>query len=90
VLNLEAGHYFYSWELPRWRGKIGIGSQYACAEHDAAGQYFDGARTYRLHLPPNIPAKDFWSVIVYDPQMRTMLQTDQRFPSAGSQKEDSS
>jgi hypothetical protein len=65
---------------------IGRGSQYALAERDAVGQYLDGARTYRLHLPPNIPAKDFWSVIVYDPQTRSMLQTDQQFPGTGSQR----
>jgi hypothetical protein len=66
---------------------VGIGSQYAYTEHDAAGNYLDGAKTYRLHLPSNIPAKDFWSVIVYDPQTRTMLQTDQQFPSVNGQKE---
>ncbi len=41
---------------------------------------------YHLHLPPNIPAKDFWSVSVYDNQTRSMLQTDQQFPSVGSQR----
>jgi len=65
---------------------VGVGSQYAVADHDATGRYLDGAKTYRLHLPPNIPAKDFWSVLVYDPQTRSMLQTDQQFPSTGSQK----
>jgi hypothetical protein len=91
VYNLDAqARYFYgSWGISpamAWK-KVGIGSQYTYAEHDADGQYLDGAKAYRLHLPPNIPAKDFWSVIVYDPQARTMLQTDQQFPSAGSQSE---
>ena len=67
--------------------RAGFGSQYAIAEHDAAGYYLDGAKTYRLHLPPDIPAKNFWSLVVYDPQTRSMLQTDQQFPSTGSQKE---
>jgi len=66
---------------------VGVGSQYVLTERDAAGRYLDGAKTYRLHLPPGIPAKDFWSVTVYDPQTRSMLQTDQRFPSTGSQKQ---
>ena len=43
-------------------------------------------KTYQLHLPPNIPAKNYWSVAVYDNQTRSMLQTDQQFPSIGSEK----
>jgi hypothetical protein len=65
---------------------VGIGSQYAMSERDITGEYLDGAKSYRLHLPPNIPAKDFWSLIVYDPQTRSLLQTDQQFPSAGNQR----
>jgi len=36
-------------------------------------------------LPPNIPVKEFWSVIVYDNQTRSMLQTDQQWPAVSSQ-----
>jgi hypothetical protein len=32
--------------------------------------------------------KDFWSVIVYSTQTRSMLQTDDRFPSVSSQSKD--
>jgi hypothetical protein len=70
-----------------WVRMVGIGSQYAIAFRDGEGRYLDGGKAYRLHLPPDIPAKDFWSVLVYDPQTRSMLQTDQRFPSVSSQKE---
>jgi hypothetical protein len=55
--------------------KVGQGSQYALSASDAEGRYLDGAKSYRLRLPPEIPAKDFWSIVVYDPQTRSMLQT---------------
>lgn len=62
----------------------GVGSQYASANFDSKGQPFDGARTYRLRVPPNVPVKDFWSVVLYDTQTRSLLQTDQHFPSLSS------
>jgi hypothetical protein len=64
---------------------VGKGSQYAGAFVDAKGNPLDGGKTYKLHLPPNIPAKDFWSVTIYDNQTRSMLQTDQQFPTVSSQ-----
>lgn len=63
----------------------GIGSQYLMAAKDAEGNPFDGSRTYQVTLPPDIPAARFWSFTVYDNETRSMLQTPQRFPRAGSQ-----
>ncbi len=65
----------------------GIGSQYAITDHDARGEYLDGGQRYELTLPANVPAKDFWSVVVYDPQTRSELQTSQPFPSRNSQRD---
>lgn len=62
-----------------------IGSQYLFGIVDASGATFDGAKTYKVTLPPNIPAAKFWSFTLYDNQTRSMLQTPQRFPRAGSQ-----
>jgi hypothetical protein len=62
----------------------GAGSDYQIAGLDAEGRPLDGARTYRLHLPPNFPVKDNWSVTIYDPQTRSMLQTDQKFAGINS------
>jgi hypothetical protein len=64
---------------------VGEGSAYAGAFVDSRGDAFDGSKTYQLHIPPNVPAKDFWSLILYDNQTRSMLQTDQEWPSVGSQ-----
>lgn len=65
---------------------VGKGSQYAIAYLDAAGNPLDGGKAYKIHLPPNVPAKDFWSFTLYDNQTRSMLQTDQRFPGIDSNK----
>jgi hypothetical protein len=64
----------------------GVGSQYLIANVDAAGEPFDGAKTYRVSLPKDIPAARFWSLNLYDNQTRSLLQTEQLYPRAGSQK----
>jgi hypothetical protein len=91
VRNLDARtmfHYYATGITPAMALKmVGIGSQYAAAFVDSKGKSLDGSKTYKIHLPPHSPAKDFWSFVVYDNQTRSMLQTDQQFPSIGSQKE---
>ena len=62
-----------------------IGSQYLVQFVDSKGEYFDGSKTYKVTLPPNVPAGKFWSFTVYDNQTRSMLDTPQRYPRAGSQ-----
>jgi hypothetical protein len=63
----------------------GIGSQYLMVMRDSGGEFLDGARGYRLTLPPGIPESRFWSVMAYDNQTRSMLQTGQPKPDVGSQ-----
>jgi hypothetical protein len=67
---------------------VGRGSEYAVTSLDAEGRQFDGARSYQLHVPPNVPVNNFWSVLVYDTQTRSMLQTDQEWPSVTSQDDE--
>jgi hypothetical protein len=63
----------------------GVGSQYLMSAGDADGEPLDGAKSYEVTLPPDIPAARFWSITLYDNQTRSMLETPQRFPRAGSQ-----
>ena len=87
TLNSRTGFFFYATGVtPAMIMRLtGIGSQYIGTFVDASGEYLDGAKTYRMTLPPNIPAEKFWSLTVYDNQTRSMLDTPQRYPRAGSQ-----
>jgi hypothetical protein len=91
VRNLDAFTFFYFYATgvtPAMEAQmVGQGSQYAAAFLDSEGHPLDGGRTYKLRLPPNVPIKNFWSVIVYDNQTRSMIQTDQQYPMVTSQND---
>jgi hypothetical protein len=63
----------------------GVGSQYLWAFVDANKNDLDGGKTYKVTLPKDIPQANFWSLTLYDNQTRSMLDTLQRYPRAGSQ-----
>ena len=87
MLNARTGFFFYATGItPAMIMRLtGIGSQYLASFVDANGDYFDGGKTYKMTLPPNIPAEKFWSLTLYDNQTRSMLDTPQRYPRAGNQ-----
>jgi len=63
---------------------VGTGSQYLWTPREASGAFLDGGKRYRLHIPPNIPVKNFWSVVAYDADSRSILRSGQPFPSVSS------
>jgi hypothetical protein len=52
----------------------GVGQAYLGSLRDKEGHAFDGAKSYHLHVPPNPPAKQFWSVTLYDADTRSLIQ----------------
>jgi hypothetical protein len=87
TLDSRIAFYFgYTLDSPGMIMRIpDVGSQYLMGFLDANNNPFDGAKTYKVTLPKNIPARAFWSFTLYDNQTRSMLDTPQRFPRAGSQ-----
>ena len=55
---------------------VGKGSKYLMTYRDADENFLSGSNTYHLNIPANIPAENFWSVVVYDAETRSMIKND--------------
>jgi hypothetical protein len=62
LIDGRAGPYFYVTYLPKY---LGGGTFYLTGLRDKKGDLYTGNDTYKLNVPADTPAKDFWSVIVY-------------------------
>jgi hypothetical protein len=56
---------------------VDAGIQYLAAYKDDAGQWLDGAKTYELVVPKDVPMLNFWSVVLYDNDTRCMIVNPQ-------------
>jgi len=75
-----------TWARPSRNGKLHPPPP-ALSSADKNGDILHGAKNYRLNIPANAPAKDFWSVVISDPQTRSELQTSQPFPSKNDKRD---
>ena len=79
----------FTWEAVS-RGKAyyirkpGIGQQYRTGYKDGDGNFLSGSAHYTLTMPPNPPAKAFWSAVVYDVNTRTLIDNREKRPGASS------
>ena len=62
----------------------GKGANYMIAFVDGTGTPLSGGASYRLELPPDVPAANFWSVVLYDAANGSGLENGQPFPSLSS------
>ena len=62
----------------------GRGAKYMIAFVDGSGANLSGGSRYRLRLPRDIPAANFWSVTLYEAENGSGLANGQPFPSLGS------
>ena len=63
---------------------VGKGSQYLFGLRDTDGNFLAGEHSYRVHLPKDIPAANYWSVVLYDADTRGLLDNGEPFPSVAS------
>lgn len=52
----------------------GFGQCYLACYQDGKSQWLDGSQTYRLRIPANPPAAQFWSVTLYSADTRLPLK----------------
>jgi hypothetical protein len=55
---------------------VGKGSKYLGTYRDADGNFLSGSNTYHLNIPADVPAENFWSIVVYDAETRSMIKND--------------
>jgi len=82
-------HYFATGITPAMaKSAVGKGSAYAAVAKDSKGEYLDGGKNYKVTLPKPVPAKNFWSFMVYSGQHRSILETDQKAGGVDSKSPD--
>ena len=54
--------------------RLGAGQFYSISIRDKNGDSFDGAKTYRLNVPPNVPVDQYWSVTAYDRETHALIK----------------
>ena len=53
---------------------VGAGQCYLEAQKDTQGRWLNGSNNYRLRIPPDVPALQFWSLTVYDVETRSLIE----------------
>jgi hypothetical protein len=75
VDDRAGGSYFWITYLPKY---LGGGTFYLTGLRDSNGDMYDGNSTYKLNVPKDTPAKDFWSVIVYSMETKSFVRNVER------------
>jgi hypothetical protein len=75
LIDLRAKSYFY---LTYYPVKLGPASFYVTALRDADGDQLNGTDTYKLNVPKDAPARDFWSAIAYSMISKGFIRDSER------------
>jgi len=67
--------------------RLGTAQTYLIASKDSDGGALEGSKTYRLHVPPNVPVEQYWSVTAYDRQTHALIKDMPRASRASNASE---
>jgi hypothetical protein len=67
--------------------RLGSGQIYLLTIRDRDGQTFAGAESYRLHVPPNVPAEQYWSMTAYDRETHALIKGVDRASRSSNARE---
>jgi hypothetical protein len=67
--------------------RLGAGQFYLLNIKDKDGESYDGAKTYRLHVPPNAPVEQYWSLTAYDRETHALIKNVDRASRASNSAE---
>jgi hypothetical protein len=76
--------YFWATFLPK---NLGGGSDYLMSLRDKSGDLFDGKTLYRLRVPKDVPAKNFWSAIAYSMKTKGFIRDAKRVGLSSQNKD---
>jgi hypothetical protein len=85
-LQVRAGYFYTGLGVTKamLSKTVGAGSAYLGSFRDTEGHAFDGAKSYHLHVPPNVPAKQFWTITIYDVDTRSIILNKEQRAILGS------
>jgi len=72
LLDQRGSLYHWATFVPR---RLGKASAYLVALREAGGKLLSGTSTYRLRVPADVPARDFWSVIAYSKKTKAFIDS---------------
>jgi hypothetical protein len=67
--------------------RLGAGQYYLINIKDKDGESYDGSKTYCLHVPPNVPVEQYWSVTAYDRETHALIKGVDRASRASNAAE---
>ena len=67
--------------------RLGAGQFYLINIKDKAGSSYEGAATYRLHVPAGVPIEQYWSLTAYDRETHALIKNVGRASRASNSTE---